>query len=67
MSRNEWERVLERSIMKFALFDSMVSITFTAMVMPGGCLRLNGYIWIAFQHQGFKKLMGHKMSPTQSW
>ena len=46
MSKNEWERVLERSVMQFALFDSMVSITFTAMVMSGGCLRLNGYIWI---------------------
>ena len=51
---------------RFALFDSMVSVTFTAMVMPRGCLRLNGYIWIDFQLQGLKKLMGHKMSPAQS-
>ena len=54
--------------MLLALFDSMVNVTFTSMVMPRGCLRLNGYIWIAFQHQGFKfkKLMRHKMSPAQS-
>ena len=39
----------------FFFFYSMVSV------------RLNGYIWITFQHQGFKELMDNKMSPAQSY